>query len=210
MEGMSGWKGWMRNADREASKGFSQNPITIHSIQSKPGHNSFNSFNLITTQSKMIQFDHNPFIYSFIQNPITTHPSTHSSTHPFTHSLTDISLYTGLSAVSSVQCRFCRMAVRMSPLSHSITCPFPSIDKIGTSDPSWITADPSSNPIPSYASPSLSSLHLARLLRALHRPHAAARVVQRQLAATSQFVHIPTGTSRCARSAETRPRSPTR
>ena len=179
---------------------FNQNPITIHS---KPGHNSFNS---ITTQSKMIQFDHNPFIYSFIQNPITTHPST----HPFTHSLTDISLYTGLSAVSSVQCRFCRMAVRMSPLSHSITCPFPSIDKIGTSDPSWITADPSSNPIPSYASPSLPSLHLARLLRALHRPHAAARVVQRQLAATSQFVHIPTGTSRCARSAETRPRSPTR
>ena len=51
---------------------------------------------------------------------------------------TILGLYTalGLSAVSSVQCRFCRMAVRMSPLSHSITCPFPSIDKIGTSDPS--------------------------------------------------------------------------
>ena len=84
---MSGWKGWMRNADREASKGFSQNPITIHSIQSKPGHNSFNSFNLITTQSKMIQFDHNPFIYSFIQNPINPfiHPFIHSSLHPFSH-----------------------------------------------------------------------------------------------------------------------------
>ena len=182
---------------------FIQNPIINHSIQ-----------------SQLIQFDHNSIKDDSIRsqsihlfNSFKTrsiHSSTHPSTHPFTHSLTDISLYTGLSAVSSVQCRFCRMAVRMSPLSHSITCPFPSIDKIGTSDPSWITADPSSNPIPSYASPSLSSLHLARLLRALHRPHAAARVVQRQLAATSQFVHIPTGTSRCARSAETRPRSPTR
>lgn len=99
----------------------------------------FNSFNSFKTRSQ------------FTESSI---PSSHSFIHSFIHFSVkkDISLYTGLSAVSSVHRRFCRIAVLISPLSHSIRCPFPSIDKIGTSDPSWITVEPSSNPIPSYAS----------------------------------------------------------
>ena len=149
-------------------------------------------------------------IHSFIQTqPQFTESFIHSSIHSFLCKK-DMSLYTGLSAVSSVHRRFCRIAVLISPLSHSIRCPFPSIDKIGTSDPSWITVEPSSNPIPSYASRFSPQPHLARLLRALHRPHAPARVVQRQLASTSKTAGIPTDTSHCARSAESRPRCPTR
>ena len=56
----------------------------------------------------------------------------------------------------------------------------------------------------------LPQSHLARLLRALHRPHAATRVVQRQLASTSKTAGTPTDTSRCARSAESRLHFPTR
>ena len=40
----------------------------------------------------------------------------------------------------------------MSPLSHSMTCPLASMLITGASEPSWITVEPSSKPMPSYAS----------------------------------------------------------
>ena len=99
--------------------------------------------------------------------------------------------------------------MRRSPFSQSRRWPLASMERIGTSEPSWITALPSSNPIPNYMQPR-EWIYLAGLFRGFHGPHAAARVVQRQLASAGETPAPPTGRSRCARCAESRPRSRTR